>query len=44
MGVLTLLQAKKFLPAEQLAQNFEVSIRTVYRDLTSSPFSKRGIP
>lgn len=33
MGILTLLQAKKFVTAEQLADRFAISVRTVYRDI-----------
>lgn len=33
LGILTLLQAKKFVPAEKIADKFGMSIRTVYRDI-----------
>ena len=32
-GLVTLLQAKKYVPAEQLAAHFGISVRTVYRDI-----------
>ncbi|MES1222428.1 MAG: YafY family protein, partial [Bacteroidota bacterium] len=33
MGILTVLQSKKFVPAEKIAEKFSISIRTVYRDV-----------
>jgi len=33
MGILTVLQSKKFVPAEKIAGKFSISIRTVYRDV-----------
>ncbi|MEW6731339.1 MAG: YafY family protein [Acidobacteriota bacterium] len=42
MGVLTVLQARKFVTAEQLAQNFEISIRTIYRDIRA--LNEIGVP
>jgi predicted DNA-binding transcriptional regulator YafY len=33
MGILTVLQSKKFVPAEKLSEKFSISIRTVYRDI-----------
>ncbi|MEO5911031.1 MAG: YafY family protein [Pelobium sp.] len=41
-GISTLLQSKKFTTAEQIADKFEISIRTVYRDLKS--LNQQGIP
>jgi predicted DNA-binding transcriptional regulator YafY len=32
-GILTLLQSKKYVPAEKIAERFGISIRTVYRDI-----------
>lgn len=32
-GILTLLQSKKYVPAEQIAGKFHISVRTVYRDI-----------
>lgn len=33
LGVLTLIQSKKYVPAEKIAEKFNISIRTVYRDI-----------
>jgi predicted DNA-binding transcriptional regulator YafY len=33
LGVLTLIQSKKFVPAEKIAEKFAISVRTVYRDI-----------
>lgn len=41
-GITTLLQAKKHVPAEQLAAQFGISVRTVYRDIKA--LSEQGIP
>ena len=35
MGMLTLLQSKKFVTAGYLARKFNISVRTVYRDIKS---------
>jgi predicted DNA-binding transcriptional regulator YafY len=32
-GILILLQSRKFVPAEKIAARFQISIRTVYRDI-----------
>ncbi len=32
-GILTLLQTKKYVPAEKIADKFRLSIRTLYRDI-----------
>jgi predicted DNA-binding transcriptional regulator YafY len=32
-GILTLLQSKRFVSAEKIAEKFDISIRTVYRDV-----------
>ena len=42
LGVLTLLQAKKHVPAEKIADKFRISIRTVYRDIKS--LNEQGFP
>lgn len=42
MGMLTLLQSREFVTAPQLAQQFEISVRTVYRDIRA--FGEIGIP
>ena len=42
MGILTMLQSKKFLPAERIAEKFSISIRTVYRDVKA--LTEIGIP
>jgi predicted DNA-binding transcriptional regulator YafY len=41
-GILTLLQSKKFVPAEKIAEKFRISIRTVYRDVKA--LCELGIP
>lgn len=41
-GILTLLQSKKFVPAEKIADKFQMSIRTVYRDIKA--LGELGIP
>ena len=41
-GILTLLQSKKFVPAEKIADKFRMSIRTVYRDIKA--LGEAGIP
>ena len=42
LSVLTLLQAKKYVPAEKIADKFRISIRTVYRDIKS--LNEQGFP
>jgi predicted DNA-binding transcriptional regulator YafY len=41
-GILTLLQSKKYVPAEQIAEKFRISIRTVYRDVKA--LGESGLP
>lgn len=41
-GILTLLQSKKFVPAEKIAVKFNISVRTVYRDVKA--LCEQGIP
>lgn len=41
-GILTLLQSKKFVTAGSLADKFEISVRTVYRDIRA--LEELGIP
>ncbi|MEO5893460.1 MAG: YafY family protein [Ferruginibacter sp.] len=41
-GILTLLQSKKFVPAEKIAEKFSISVRTVYRDIKA--LIEQGIP
>lgn len=41
-GMLTLLQSKKFVPAEKIAERFNISIRTVYRDIKA--LCESGVP
>ncbi|MEI6410998.1 MAG: YafY family protein [Bacteroidota bacterium] len=42
MGHITMLQAKKHVTAEQMAEQFGISVRTVYRDLRA--LSEIGVP
>jgi len=42
MGILTVLQSKKFVPAERISEKFSISIRTVYRDIKA--LISQGIP
>ena len=42
LGILTLLQSKKYVPAEKIADKFEISTRTVYRDIKA--LGELGIP
>lgn len=42
MGILTVLQSKKFVPAEKIADKFSISIRTVYRDIRA--LTEIGVP
>lgn len=42
LGILTLLQSKKFVPADKIAEKYHISIRTVYRDIKS--LGELGIP
>jgi predicted DNA-binding transcriptional regulator YafY len=41
-GMLTLLQSKKYVTAEKLADKFNISVRTVYRDVKA--LCESGIP
>lgn len=41
-GILTLLQSKKYVPAEKIADKFRISVRTVYRDVKA--LCEQGIP
>lgn len=41
-GILTLLQSKKFVTAEKIADKFDMSVRTVYRDIKA--LTEQGIP
>ncbi len=41
-GMLTLLQSKKYVMAAQIAEKYEISIRTVYRDIRA--LCEQGIP
>ena len=41
-GILTLLQSKKYVSAEAIAERFRISIRTVYRDVKA--LGEGGIP
>jgi predicted DNA-binding transcriptional regulator YafY len=41
-GILTLLQSKKYITAERIADRFNISIRTVYRDVKA--LCEQGVP
>lgn len=41
-GILTLLQSKKFVPAEKISDRYKISVRTVYRDIKA--LAESGIP
>lgn len=41
-GIVTLLQSRKYVSAERISEKFEISIRTVYRDIKA--ISEAGIP
>ncbi|QNF35472.1 YafY family transcriptional regulator [Adhaeribacter swui] len=41
-GILTLLQSKKYVTAEKIADKFGISVRTVYRDVKA--LGEQGIP
>jgi predicted DNA-binding transcriptional regulator YafY len=41
-GILTLLQSKKYVSAEKIACKFNISVRTVYRDIKA--LGEQGIP
>ena len=42
MGILTVLQSHKYVMAEKIATKFDISVRTVYRDIKS--LGELGIP
>lgn len=42
MGIMTLLQSKKYCSTEQISEKFVISVRTVYRDIKA--LSEIGIP
>src|SRR5262245_41094174 len=41
-GIATLLQSKKYVPAEKIDEKFRISVRTVYRDIKA--LCEQGIP
>jgi len=41
-GILTLLQSKKYVSAERIAEKFDISVRTVYRDVKA--LGEQGVP
>jgi predicted DNA-binding transcriptional regulator YafY len=41
-GILTLLQSKKYVTGERIAEKFHISVRTVYRDIKA--LCEQGIP
>jgi predicted DNA-binding transcriptional regulator YafY len=41
-GILTLLQSKKYVTAEKIAEKFDISVRTVYRDVKA--LGEQGVP
>ncbi len=42
LGMLTLLQSKKYVTAEKIAATYDISVRTVYRDIKA--LIEQGIP
>ncbi|MBI1783017.1 MAG: YafY family transcriptional regulator [Sphingobacteriales bacterium] len=42
LGILTILQSKKYVPAEKIADKYNISLRTVYRDIKA--LTELGIP
>ena len=41
-GILVLLQSKKYVSADHIANRFEISVRTIYRDIKA--LAEQGIP
>ncbi|MDO9375098.1 MAG: YafY family protein [Ferruginibacter sp.] len=41
-GIMTQLQSKRFVPAEKIAERFQISVRTVYRDIKA--LNEQGVP
>jgi len=41
-GILTFLQSKKYVAAEKIAEKFNISVRTVYRDIKA--LCEQGVP
>lgn len=41
-GIVTLLQSRKYVTGEQIAEKFDISVRTVYRDIKA--IGEAGIP
>lgn len=41
-GILTLLQSRKYISAEKISERFNISVRTVYRDVKA--LQEQGIP
>lgn len=41
-GIVTLLQSRKYVTGEQIAEKFEISVRTVYRDIKA--IGEAGVP
>ncbi len=41
-GIVTLLQSKKYVTADKIAEKFDISVRTVYRDIKA--ICEQGIP
>ncbi|MBX2924019.1 MAG: YafY family transcriptional regulator [Chitinophagaceae bacterium] len=42
MGILTMLQSRKFVTAERISEKFSISVRTVYRDVKA--LTEIGVP
>lgn len=42
LGIITTLQTKKFVTAEKIAAKYNISVRTVYRDMKA--IGEQGIP
>lgn len=41
-GILTLLQSRKYVTAERISEKFDISVRTVYRDVKA--LGEQGVP
>ena len=42
LGIITLLQSRKYVTGEKIAEKFGISVRSVYRDMKT--LNEQGIP